>query len=408
MTDTHLPAGPPRPLPDTTPSVADRTRWSAALDRLRSPQGWLYASDPTQRFGSLFGRDSLISALALLPFDPTIAERTLTRLGVELGAVDDPELESEPGKVIHESRDEGLELYERHGWPVRHGRLRYYGSIDASLWFLIVYGALARYGHRVLQHTAAARRVQAWLHEQPLPLTYTRRARHGGLAHQWWRDVAADLEGNGHGMITTTGRPMQAPVAVAAVGALAWRAWAEVTETLDRHADIHARRAHDVFLASFQPAAAPAAFARHRDGLDSSPTSDLGIVCWTGVVDGARLDANARRLLDDDLMTAHGVRTLPHAHAGFRPDGYHTGSVWPFDSWLAAGGLAAAGYTQAASKVTSGVIDALDRLGGYPELYVVDPDDHTVAPSKEACSLQAWTVASVSAISLGWDGRSWA
>ena len=49
----------------------------AAIERLRTPEGWLTASAPEGRFASLFGRDALVSALQLLPVDPSIAHATL-------------------------------------------------------------------------------------------------------------------------------------------------------------------------------------------------------------------------------------------------------------------------------------------------------------------------------------------
>jgi len=101
------------------------------LDQLRTEEGWLRASSGDGRFASLFGRDALIAALQLLPIDPSVADATLARLGRELGQRDDPLTEEEPGKVLHEARDDDLEVYVAHGWPVRAGRLRYYGSVAA-------------------------------------------------------------------------------------------------------------------------------------------------------------------------------------------------------------------------------------------------------------------------------------
>ncbi len=382
-------------------------RWRPAIDQLRSPEGWLYASSPRERFGSLFGRDSLISALALLPIDPTIADKTLHRLGTELAMADDPATEAEPGKVLHEGRDHDLDAYIEHGWPVQHGRLRYYGSIDASLWFLILFAALARFGHPVAGHRGAARRVVQWLEEQPIPLSYRWRNGRAGLAHHWWRDVAVDLQGNGHGMLDVTGRPMKDPVGVAAVAALAWRAWADIADTLDRHADIHAQRARDIFFSTFQSSDAHAGFAMTPHGLDAAPTSDLGIIGWTGIATGSPREANAQRLLTDDLLTPYGIRTLPTSHNGFSPDGYHTGTVWPFDNWFSAAALETAGFAEAARGVRGGIVQALDRIGSYPELFVVDPDTSELRRSEESCDLQAWTVATVAATAVSWDGRSW-
>jgi glycogen debranching enzyme len=348
---------------------------------LLADDGWLKASSDDGRFGSLFGRDALIAALQLLPADPSIADATLTALGAVLGERDDPEREEEPGKVPHEVRAHDLDAYEAHGWPVRDGELRYYGSVDASCWWLIVHGALARHGGAVRQHRAAAGRVAAWLAGRPTPLTYERRASRGGLAHHWWRDVAADLvDVSTHGMFADDGSPMRGPVAATAVQALAWRALTEAATFVDGAYAAAADRARAAF-------AALPRFARHAGGDADAATSDLGIVRWTGI---------ATPPLPDELRTPYGLRTLAPSHPAFRADGYHSGAVWPWDSWI--GGDDA---------LRAGVVDAVRRLGGHPELFLVDVDG-TLRPSPEACAVQAWTFGAVTAIGAGWDGRAWA
>ena len=98
---------------------------------------------------------------------------------------------------------------------------------------------------------------------------------------------------------------------------------------------------------------------------------------------------------EPDLATPFGLRTLSSAHPAFRSDGYHTGAVWPFDTWLGAPWL------------WPGMLEAVERVGGFPELYVVERDG-TLRPHPEACAVQAWTVGAVLAARAGWDGRAWA
>src|SRR5438034_1294226 len=240
----------------------------AALERLRTAEGWLTASAPDGRFGSLFGRDALVSALQLLPVDPSIAHATLERLGRELGTRVDPETEEEAGKVLHEARDRDLDEYIAHGWPVRDGRLRYYGSIDAGPWFLIVLGALARRGHDIGDHREAGLQVARWLASSPMPLAYRRRNPSAGLQHQGWRDVAWDLEGNGHGVIGSDGKPLRPPVALAQVQALAWRALHEAACVLDAGLAVAAERARAAFRTAFEGEGGVPAFACHAGGVD--------------------------------------------------------------------------------------------------------------------------------------------
>ena len=113
-----------------------------------SEDGWPYASslpidaeDPG-RFHALFGRDSLISSLQVMPAQPEVARATLRVLAAMQGRRDDPETDEEPGKIVHEYRPQADRSFEEMGWPVRDGELRYYGSADGTSWFLVVLAVL--------------------------------------------------------------------------------------------------------------------------------------------------------------------------------------------------------------------------------------------------------------------------
>jgi glycogen debranching enzyme len=119
-----------------------------SLEPLLSEEGWPYASLPPQepgdpgRFHALFGRDSLITALQVLPEAPEVARATLRALAAQQGRVDDAETDEEPGKILHEYRPVAEPRFAEAGWPVRDGTLLYYGSADATSWFLVVLHAL--------------------------------------------------------------------------------------------------------------------------------------------------------------------------------------------------------------------------------------------------------------------------
>jgi len=106
-----------------------------------SAEGWPYASslpvdaDDPGRFHALFGRDSLITSLAVMPAQPETARATLRVLAGLQGRNDDADTDEEPGKIVHEYRPRADERFERMDWPVREGALRYYGSADGTLWF---------------------------------------------------------------------------------------------------------------------------------------------------------------------------------------------------------------------------------------------------------------------------------
>ncbi len=81
------------------------------LDALLADEGWPYASSPPVepgdpgRFHALFGRDSLICALQVLPARPDVARATLRALARLQGREQHPGTLEEPGKIGHEFRE---------------------------------------------------------------------------------------------------------------------------------------------------------------------------------------------------------------------------------------------------------------------------------------------------------------
>jgi len=395
-----------------------------ALDELRTPGGWLLASSGEGRFASLFGRDALVASLQVLAVDPSVADATLEVLGRELGRTYDPVTCEEPGRVLHEWRRADLDAYIAHGWPVRDGELRYYGSVDAGCWFLVVAAALVRAGvpGAVARHGEAAGRVAEWLARRPMPLHYEGVAS-GGLLHQWWRDTAGDRTGDGHGVFDDDGWPLGSCVAAGAVQALAWRALTEHASVFaDPSSATAAARARRCFDACFLAAPAPVgvagatrlaarrlpAFAVEGERTVHTVTSDLGHLLWTGVLDDhpAVAERAAEALASPELATPYGLRTLATTNPAFDPSGYHSGSIWPWDTWVGAGGLDAVA-PGAGRPLADGVMAALADLGGYPECYAVGADGG-LCRVREANARQAWTVGAAVAIDNGWDGRGWA
>ena len=168
------------------------------LDPLLSPEGWVYASTPPVaegdpgRYHALFGRDSLITALQVLPARPDVARATLRALAALQGRRDDPETDEEPGKILHEYRPDAPAWHTEHGWPVRDGELRYYGSADSTPWFLVL---LATLGDDALtaELEPAWRAAGEWLERALVAggglVRYGPREHPGGLTQQGWRDV---------------------------------------------------------------------------------------------------------------------------------------------------------------------------------------------------------------------------
>jgi len=378
-----------------------------ALAPLLSEEGWAYASLPPQepgdpgRFHALFGRDSLITALQVLPERPEVARATLRALAARQGGREDPETGEEPGKVLHEWRPEAPAWLEAAGLPVRDGALLYYGSADATSWFLVVLAALED-GTLAEELEPSWRAAAGWL-EGALERGggLVRYGARSGLVHQGWRDSTAEST-DGGGIVRPDGTRPALPLADADCQAVALAALRALA-VLDP--------------AGAWPAAAEDLRARIRESFDPETMavepdggrvpgagSQLGWLLWSGALEAEAARAAAERLTAPDVLTPYGLRTLSCEHPRFSPRGYHQGAVWPFDNWLGWGGLRAVGREEDAERVRSGVLRALDELGLAPELYAVGPDGELGA-IPVANRVQAWTVGARQAFEAAWDGR---
>jgi len=382
------------------------------LEAMLSPEGWPYASSlPVEqgdlgRYNALFGRDSLITALQVLPERPDIARATLRALARLQGRVENPETDEEPGKIVHEWWPETpAHVWERLGWPVRQGELRHYGSADASAWFLVVLASLDE-PDLSAELRATWRAAGEWL-ERAIDrgggfLRYGPRGAPAGLVAQGWRDSTEAGIAGGHGIARADSRPPAAPVADAdcqAAAVVGMRALAALSGE-QRHR----------LLATELGARVEAVFGAEIMALEGDGTpvrgagSQLGWLLWSGTLGEAATARVAERLCGPDVMTRFGLRTLSERHPAFRAGFYHRGAVWPFDSWLGWGGLRAGGRREQAELVRTGVLDALERLGHAPELYAVGAR----GPERIAVAnlMQAWTVGARWALEHDWDGRS--
>jgi glycogen debranching enzyme len=376
------------------------------IDDLLSEEGWPYASSPPVeegdpgRFHALFGRDSLITALQVLPDRPGVARATLRALAARQGSVDDPETDEEPGKILHEYRPVAEPRFLELGWPVRDGALLYYGSADSTSWFLVVLAALDD-AELVRELEGTWRAAGGWLARALEAggglVRYGPRTTRGGLAQQGWRDAVAPVENHpyGAGIVRPDGSEPAAPLADADTQAAAHAAlraldrldpgggWGERAGAL--RAEVAARFGPDVMAIEAGGRVVPGA------------GSQLGWLLWSGALVE---DEVADRLVAPDVLTPYGLRTLSSEHPAFDPHAYHRGGVWPFDNWIGWLGLRSVGREEDAERVRSGVLRALDELGRAPELYAVTADG-ALEPVAVSNRVQAWTVGARMAFARG-------
>jgi glycogen debranching enzyme len=377
------------------------------LAEVLSPEGWPNASsasvgagDPG-RYNCLFGRDSLITALAVLPARPDVAAATLRALARLQGTGEDVTWDEEPGKIVHEVRP-GISVARQGylGLDVPDGELRYYGSADSTPLFLHVL-ATTRDAALAAELEPAWRAAGDWLLgalERGGGLLRWHRRAPGGLVQQGWRDTVDPVgsPSQGSGILHEDGTAPKAPVADADTQAAALaglRALARLSGSAEHAAaaDALAARISERFDAETMALDA-----------DDRPVrgagSQLGWLLWAG----APVAGAAERLSEPDVLTAFGLRTLSDRHPQFDAFSYHRGSIWPFDSWLGWAGLRAAGRVDDAERVRAGVLAGVERIGRYPELYAVTGAG--AEPIAISNFVQAWTVGAVWALRHEWDG----
>lgn len=352
-------------------------------------------------FTTLFGRDSIITALQVVPFMPDVARETLAVLAAWQATEHDPERDMEPGKILHELRV---------GELARTGELPhrpYYGSVDATpLWLILLEETYRWTGDLELVRRLWPNALAAleWLDRHGDRdgdgfVEYERRSARG-LLNQGWKDSSDSVRHR-------DGSVARAPIALVEVQGYAYdakRRMAALAQRLGDEAlsDRLAREADELearFDAAFwMPDAGYYAIALDAEKRQvGTIASNPGHALWSGIVPAGRVDAVVNRLLEPDLDSGWGIRTYATRQPGFNPVGYHTGTVWPHDNALIAAGMKRAGRHDAADRVASRLFEAARRAPDFrlPELYCGFDRDTAEAPVPYpvACSPQAWAAA---------------
>jgi glycogen debranching enzyme len=373
-----------------------RSRRDLRLLLTQTPDGAVpYAGIPW--YVAPFGRDALVTALQVLPFEPAIAAGTLRALARHVGRVDDPFTDQEPGKIMHELRRG--EMANCREIPF----IPYYGSVDAPPLFLMLLGEYWRWTAdvdlvRSLWPTAEA--VLAWMARNAEAhagyLAYARRSPLG-LVNQGWKDSQDAI-------MHASGDLAEPPIALAEVQGYRYAALlaaADVAAAVghaDRAPELRetARRLRERFEADFWlPDEAFYALALDRHGRPCRViASNAAHLLWTRMVSDSRAAIVARRLVADDMFSGWGVRTLASGERRYNPMSYHNGSVWPHDTAIAAVGMRRYGLVEPFSTLTTGLFEAVLQFENMrmPELFCGFPRVEGYGPTHYpvACAPQAW------------------
>ena len=374
-----------------------RSRQDLHLLLTETPDGFVpYAGIPW--YVAPFGRDALITASQLLPFEPEVARGTLRYLARMQGTVDDAFTDQEPGKILHEYRRGEMATCREIPF------IPYYGSVDATPLFVMLAAEYLKWTDDLdftREMWPAVERALGWMRATGEAqgrgfLTYARRSP-VGLPNQGWKDSHDSV-------MHADGRLAEPPIALAEVQGYQYAALlgaATMAEALGRDAEApalraRARRLQERFEADFwMPDQAFYALALDREGAPCRViSSNPGHLLWTRIVSDSRAQIVARRLLQDDMFTGWGLRTLSSRERQYNPMSYHNGSVWPHDTALAAVGMRNYGMTSQFTTLATGIFESVLQFDDMrmPELFCGFPRVSGHAPTRYpvACSPQAW------------------
>jgi glycogen debranching enzyme len=354
-------------------------------------------------FVTLFGRDSIITALQTLAYDHTIAEQTLRLLASYQGSEVNDLKDEQPGKIPHELRVG--ELATRGSIPYTP----YYGSVDATPLFLVLLGRQARWsGDLSLFHSLRdnVERALKWIAEYGDAdgdgyVEYESGTEHG-LVNQGWKD-------SGDAIVNADGSLARPPIALVEVQGYVYLAKMEM-------ADLHQRAGEADRAAQLRKEAAALRERFNRDfwlqdrgfyalalQKDDAPcavlTSNPGHALWTGIADEEKAGMTVEKLVGDDMFSGYGVRTLSTSERRYNPVGYHLGTVWPHDNSILAAGFRRYGFDREALGIFDGVRDAATHFSHLrlPEVFAGYPREAFGTPVHYpvACHPQAWAAGAI-------------
>lgn len=355
-------------------------------------------------FVTLFGRDSATVAIQTMPYGQHVAGETLRLLARYQAQEVDAYRDAEPGKILHEFRSG--ELAQAGAIPQSPA---YYGTVDATLLFIILMAEYVNWsGDLALIRSLrpALDRALGWIdtfadHNGDGYLDYVG-GYENGMINQGWKDA-------GNSIVNADGSFPKPPIALCEVQSYAYRARRQAA-TLLRHLgdpstaeeqERQAARLRERFERDFwSDDLGCYQMALQAGGVPTDVvSSNAGQVLWGGIAAPERARRVAERLMQPDMFSGWGVRTLSSGATAYNPVSYHLGSVWPHDNGLIAAGLRRYGQDEPALRIFGALFQAAANFRDerLPELFCGFERGEEQAPIRYpvACSPQAWAAGSL-------------
>lgn len=368
--------------------------------RQETPKGFGIAAG-LPWYSSIFGRDSAIAANQALPFMRSMAKESIEVLAAYQGNKLDSYRAEEPGKIMHELRLGELARCSL----IPHSP--YYGTVDATqLWILLFCNYFKWTGDFDFARTLwpqlraaveyldrAAEAGNGYIRYSPTP---------NGLHNQGWKDSDDSI-------MCANGKLLDAPIAVAEAQAYLYSARLELASVADLlgHGPLASKLRADaeslkkMFRQDFwMPDQQFVCIA--LDGQNNKAdviSSNAGHCLWTGILGLDEANAVADRLMQREMHSGWGIRTLSRNTVAFNPVSYHNGSVWPHDNAIIGEGMRKLGRINDMMKIMDGIaqVSMVDEEHRLPELFCGFDrnDDQRPIEYPVSCSPQAWAAGSL-------------
>jgi glycogen debranching enzyme len=337
-------------------------------------------------FVALFGRDTLIVSLQTMIVYPEFAAGTLEVLAQYQATERDDYRDAEPGKILHELRYGELAHFKL----IPH--TPYYGTADATpLYLIALHAGWKATGDRTLieRHLPNAEACLTWIDKygdrdgDGFQEYQTRST--AGYENMAWKD-------SGDSVMYPDGTLVRGPKALCELQGYVYDAWlrmAEIYDELDnkrranrlrKKAAVLYKKFNEVF---WDEKSGFYAFALDGDKKKVlSVASNVGQCLWSGIIEPKRAAAVVKRLMQKDMWSGWGIRTLSSDHPSFNPYNYQTGAVWPHDNSLIVLGMRRYGFDAEAAALARDISGAASHflLNQLPELYAGLQRDPTGFP----------------------------
>lgn len=343
-------------------------------DEDSGPDAWVPAAG-VPWFVGLFGRDSLIASLQSMSVDPGFARGALDTLAKYQATGVDDWRDAEPGKMPHELRLGELAHFD----IVPH--TPYYGTADATpLYVVTLHEAWRWLGDDTLlrRYREVAERCLEWIDRygdvdgDGFQEYRTRSPR--GYENVGWKD-ASDA------VVYPDGSQVRQPKALCELQGYVFDAWmrmAEIEDALGEPARARELRRKAADLRErFEQHFWCEELGFYAFGLDAKKArvdtiaSNAGHCLWSGIVRPDRAARVVARLLQPDMWSGWGIRTLSAANPAYNPFSYQLGSVWPHDNGIIALGFKRYGFAAEAARIARDISRAASYFASHrlPELY---------------------------------------